>query len=308
MRKAIHVIIFLNTISLWGENLWIQKSGDLNGILISKGEAWVEVKEDSLSVERYLAPWVGQSPSRGGGFEPKLLANIQDLVVGNRVKMTWFWDGHLRVGEIKHLKPKKKSGIFNGILIQKGDKWIDVENEGSDERWRFYAQWVGGLPEDGGSYNPKTLEYFNNFNELDSVRFVWSYDHRPRIERFVEQPKDNFIPFYEGKPVPGSPLLDQPADDITSPLDQVKPISNPFDQVTPVNPFDQIPATNPNPFDSLTPTNDNPFDSINKSVPENKVNPSVNPFDSLPQEKTEDTGNPFDDVPLPGNPFDSVKK
>ena len=49
MRKAIYAIIFLNTISLLGENLWIQKSGELNGILISKGEAWVEVKEDSLS-------------------------------------------------------------------------------------------------------------------------------------------------------------------------------------------------------------------------------------------------------------------
>ena len=56
MRKAIHAIIFLNTISLWGENLWIQKSGDLNGILISKGKAWVEVKEDSLSVAALFSP------------------------------------------------------------------------------------------------------------------------------------------------------------------------------------------------------------------------------------------------------------
>ena len=42
-------------------NLWSmdKKSGELNGILVSKGKAWVEVKEDELSVSRYLAPWIG---------------------------------------------------------------------------------------------------------------------------------------------------------------------------------------------------------------------------------------------------------
>ena len=48
-------------------------------------------------------------------------------------------------------------------------------------------------------------------------------------------------------------FLTQPVDDIKSPFDHVTPVTNPFDQVQPVNPFDEIPATNPNPFDSLTP-------------------------------------------------------
>ena len=94
-------------------NLWSmdKKSGELNVILVSKGKAWVEVK-DELSVSRYLAPWIGESPSRGGGFDSKLLGTIDKLIVGNRVVMSWFWDGHLRVEKIKHLKPSKKSEFF----------------------------------------------------------------------------------------------------------------------------------------------------------------------------------------------------
>ena len=56
-------------------------------------------------------------------------------------------------------------------------------------------------PEDGGSYKPSTIEYFNNFEINDIVRFHWTYDHRPRINRFIEQEDDSFIPFYKGSPV-----------------------------------------------------------------------------------------------------------
>ena len=46
------------SMAIYGQ--WIKKSGELNGILVSKGKAWVEVKEDELSVSRYLAPWIGE--------------------------------------------------------------------------------------------------------------------------------------------------------------------------------------------------------------------------------------------------------
>ena len=39
---------------------------------------------------------------------------------------------------------------MNGTLVQKGDRWIDVESEESFVPWRFYAKWVGGMPEAGG--------------------------------------------------------------------------------------------------------------------------------------------------------------
>ena len=38
------------------------KKGELNGILVSKGEFWIEVKDDNGYAERYLAPWQGLGP------------------------------------------------------------------------------------------------------------------------------------------------------------------------------------------------------------------------------------------------------
>ena len=125
--KVVHVY-FLLCLPLWGEDLLIKKAGQLNGILSSKGDAWVEVVEDNGLVARYLAPWEGGSPSRGGGFHFKTLEKFKELVVGNRVYLDWYWDGHLRVKKIKHIIPYKTTGVFSGILIKKGDKWINVPN------------------------------------------------------------------------------------------------------------------------------------------------------------------------------------
>ena len=321
--KVVHVY-FLLCLPLWGEDLLIKKAGQLNGILSSKGDAWVEVVEDNGLVARYLAPWEGGSPSRGGGFHFKTLEKFKELVVGNRVYLDWYWDGHLRVKKIKHIIPYKTTGVFSGILIKKGDKWIDVENEENLTTWRFYARWKGGLPEDGGEYHPKTLEFFDNFEIYDPVRFAWSYDYRPRIDRFIEQEKDDvFVPFYEGKSIPDSPSTPQPAPPLVNPFEQA-PQTNPFDQITPaVNPFDQLPEGNPfdqvpasaNPFDQATPNSGNPFDSTTPQP----VNPfeavkkptekpvEANPFDTVSEEKPVEA-NPFENMPLPGNPFDAIPK
>ena len=78
----------------------------LRGILTSKGEAWVEVKDDNGYLHRYLAPWNGDAPSKGGGFDAETLELIEELVVGNRVNLAWFWDGHLRLAAVEHEIPQ----------------------------------------------------------------------------------------------------------------------------------------------------------------------------------------------------------
>ena len=310
------VFLLLFSSAVWGEGLLIKKSGVLEGILSAKGEAWIDVREDGGLLERYLAPWSGESPARGGGFDLKTLGKFKELIVGNRVYLDWFWDGHLRVRKVREIRPSKKAGFFTGMLINKGDKWIEVEGTDNATPWRFYARWVGGLPEDGGRYHSRTLEFFENFEISNQVRFYWTYDHRPRIERFIEQEDDTFIPFYYGKTVPGS----------TNEIPPVSPVVNPFDQVSPappVNPFDQLPAGKPNqappspsanpfeqlpqavpgnPFDAVPAPVGNPFDS---APPVNPMPKDANPFDSAPTPQAKEM-NPFEDVPLPGNPFDTI--
>lgn len=312
------VLLLLFSSSLGGEGLLIKKSGVLEGILSAKGEAWIDVREDGGLLDRYLAPWSGESPARGGGFDSKTLGEFKELIVGNRVYLDWFWDGHLRVRKVREIKPSKKAGFFTGMLINKGDQWIEVEGTDNPTPWRFYARWVGGLPEEGGRYHSRTLEFFENFEISNQVRFYWTYDHRPRIERFIEQEDDTFIPFYYGKTVPGSTNETSPV------IPPVSPVVNPFDQVSPtapVNPFDQLPAGTPNqslpspsanpfdqappavpgnPFEAASAPGGNPFDS---APPSNPMPGDANPFDSPPQAKEV---NPFEDVPLPGNPFDTI--
>lgn len=330
------IFLFLLSFSLFGE-LPVKKSGKLFGILTAKGEAWIQVKEDGGLASRYLAPWEGSSPSRGGGFDQKFIRVINQLVVGNRVILEWFWDGHLRIDKVKEFRPYKKSGVFSGTLVKKGPRWIDVESEQGQVPWRFYARWVGGLPEQGGSYHEKTIEFFDNFKVYDPVRFAWSYDIRPRIERFVEQEKEEaFVPFYEGKVDPNLPVSPSTPSvspsvnpfeqsKLSSPLnpfDQVPATNNPFEQVEKTeNPFEQLPTNNQNPFDAVDAIQGNPFESseikaqnpfeaVDQKIKDLEPKKEANPFENLPEKKTKEEdpipANPFENVPLPGNPFEAV--
>ncbi len=92
MRASICLLLVFSFFSLLAGEV---EQGTLRGILTSKGEAWVEVKDDNGYLHRYLAPWNGDAPSKGGGFDAETLELIEELVVGNRVNLAWFWDGHL---------------------------------------------------------------------------------------------------------------------------------------------------------------------------------------------------------------------
>ncbi len=303
------------------------KRGQLAGILVAKGEFWIEIKDDNGYTERYLAPWRGLGPTRGGGFDPAYLTLFKELIVGNRVTMQWSWDGHLRVEEIEIVRPGKGKGMFEGYLLEIGDRWIDVQN--TDERipWRFYLPWVGGYPENGGGFDQKVIEPLREHQPTNPILFEWSYLLRPRIIKLVTREEISFKPFYELEEIP--PWLGPPGGNKN--LFETKPINpfdiiqekqlNPFDTVAPAsqatNPFDSVDAPpSVNPFDATKPSGNavnpfeqstNPFDSspssqnpFEQSVPKQKI-PSSNPFDQVPP-----STNPFENIPPSTNPFDST--
>ena len=288
-----------------------KQSGESLGILESKGEAWVEIREDEGFRNRYLAPWVGGSPSKGGHFDERVLGIIKDAVVGNRVRIKWNHDGHLRIQELAVVVPREKYGVFTGNLVEIGNHWVDFENPEDRIPWRFYLRWIGGYPEDGGGYDGKAREELVARKEDALFRFQWSYDVRPRfvrllrLEGYVEPPfyENEDVPVKEEKEPPPAPVnpFDLPAAPTVNPFDQMgQPAVNPFDQAPAptVNPFDQTPPPLVNPFDQTKPPKVNPFDQ----APSPTVNPfdgekkaPVNPFDSAPKSQV----NPFDQ--LPGN-------
>jgi len=238
----------------WSASQPILKSGVVHGILSAKGEAWVDVKNDKGYSNRYLAKWQGGGPSSGGGFDPNDLHVISQLVVGNRVTLSWFWETHLRIDRIKTIPPTQSRGIFKGYVLGKSDRWIDVQNPREGIPWRFYLPWLGGYPENGGGYDQKVLQELNMREPTDPIRFSWAYDKRSRLVELYERGDDQFVPFYVGKTErigrPRSILESLEKKDGlkgTNPFEQAAPAGNPFEQAAPAgNPFEQAaPAGNP---------------------------------------------------------------
>jgi hypothetical protein len=280
-------IFFLLVQTVWSVDRPLLQKGHLQGILVSKGEFWIEVKDDKGYAHRYLAPWQGLGPSRGGGFNRAMLSRFEEVIVGNRVSLSWHWDGHLRANEIEILRPSKTSGMFEGYLLEIGDRWIDVQNSDEQIPWRFYLPWVGGYPKNGGGYDHQVIEPLREHKPTDPILFEWNYQLRPRITRLVTREEISFKPFYELEHVP--PWLGPPGG-----------VKDSF-KTKPVNPFDMLNDKKPNPFDSVAPPGGtlNPFDAVEPKPPS-----GANPFDSVP--KNGGTVNPFEQSAPTTNPFDSA--
>jgi hypothetical protein len=312
VRASIWFLLFFVVSSLTAVQESFLREGLVRGILNAKGEAWVEVKNDNGYLYRYLAPWHGDGPSKGGGFDPATLSCIKQLVVGNRVNVTWFWDGHLRLISVEHEMPEEKGGIFEGYVLEVGDRWIDAQNKDEGKPRRFYLKWNGGYPENGGGYDHEVLEELKNHEPTNPIRFHWSFDLRPRIDRVLTFEEVERRAFYDLDEVPPWLALPTPFEIEKLPK---RDVLNPFDAVAAPpggNPFDSVPSKNANPFDSVPTANPfehadkkaspvNPFDATSKEKPQ----PPANPFDSAGEKKA---ANPFENLPLPNNPFDSTEK
>jgi hypothetical protein len=267
----------------------IKSKGKLDGILVAKGNAWIEVKDDEGYPYRYLPSWIGGPPARGGGYDPQMLSLLEDIPIGNRVQLTWHWDGHLRVDRLKLLRPYKKKGAVVGTIVDKGEKWVEVLSSRYGIPSRYYAKWVGGSPDKGGGYDQAIISRIGELESGYKVKLVWSYDIRPRVLSLlgVDEDEDAFVPFYEQARTMPEP----------NPVILPAAPANPFDQVPDsVSPFDQIPSP------AAPVSAGNPFDMAPKSAP--APVPSVpNPFDAA-QTETLVPANPFDEK-IPANPFDA---
>ena len=197
-HKIAYFFLFLISITSRAE-VPIMKNGISDGILTSKGKAWLEIKDDDGFLFRYIPPWVGEGPSKGGGFNPSILSLIEDIVVGNRVRIEWFWDGYFRIIGVETITPREKEGVFLGKLIEVGNHWVDVENPEERKPWRFYLRWVGGYPENGGGYDGKSREELLAKSDQPLIRFRWSYDVRPRFQGLLSLDDQLEKMFYEGK-------------------------------------------------------------------------------------------------------------
>jgi hypothetical protein len=85
------------------------RRGTVTGMVVAKGENWIEVKADGEEKgRRYAAQWKA-NPGGGGGPDKEIVAEIKKVPVNSRVEVKWMFDERARVEKITILKkPEEK--------------------------------------------------------------------------------------------------------------------------------------------------------------------------------------------------------
>jgi hypothetical protein len=83
----------------------------------------------------------------------------------------------------------KKSGAVVGVVTAKGVAWVEVKADGEQKARRYVANWVGGVPKEGGGPDPKMVKAINGLKVGSRVRLEWKFDERPRVVK-IEVLKD----------------------------------------------------------------------------------------------------------------------
>jgi hypothetical protein len=77
--------------------------------------------------------------------------------------------------------PETKKGTATGLLVGKGDKWIEVKADGEEKPRRYVPQWVSLGPNKGGGLDPKTIARINDLKVGSRIRVEWEFDERARV-------------------------------------------------------------------------------------------------------------------------------
>jgi O-glycosyl hydrolase len=75
--------------------------GTAAGTVLEKGRAFVVVRSNTGATARYIPRWTGGNPSDGGGPEPRIVEAIARLRAGDRVKVRWYVNDHVRIEDIQ---------------------------------------------------------------------------------------------------------------------------------------------------------------------------------------------------------------
>jgi len=151
------------------------RGGTVTGLLVAKGEAWIEVRaDDAKEPVRYTPRWLE------GGLDPTMVATIKKLVVPNRVKLAWQFEERPRVLSVDMVKPEKTEGSTVGVVTAKGETWIDIKSEAGVVE-RYTPRWIGGNPQDGGGLEKAVLETIKATAVGAKVKVDWKYDERLRV-------------------------------------------------------------------------------------------------------------------------------
>ena len=153
-------------------------SGTAEGIVTDKGPDWIDFKEDGEDVPRRHE--AARDPA--GAPDPQVLKIIHGTITLNRARLSWRLDrGLLTVTGLEVLKPPQDSGFLVGTITFKQGHCIEIAPPGGAPPERLVPRWMGGLPAQGGGYDPKIVSELSKYGVGDKVRADWIYDDRKRL-------------------------------------------------------------------------------------------------------------------------------
>ena len=314
-RVFCSIFVFLSLLFPFGLQADFQASGKLRGILTAKSATWIEVKLDGeANSRRFIPSWQGALPRQGGHLDVFVLNKFKDLRTGNRVELHWGFDQHFRVINVRTLKPFRSHGTSRGMLVAKGEHWIDVRIP-QQRLQRFHAVWLGRLPEDGGGLDQEILAGIDKAIIGEEILFDWIYDDRKRITAFNDpnpppDPDDEVVAFPPGYPYlfpppPGQPWFpDREKGKVAAGLPDPLEFSKPDFSIQPIPPITPSPGGSFNPGVVSPPNPENPFDQQNPTPVQTPQPAPEDPFGAGAPPSNQ--GNPFDQPapqPAPEDPF-----
>ena len=84
-----------------------ETKGQITGKITTKngGKITVKGEEGQLTLMPY---WRGGLPKDGGGFDKDILKQLEQLSVGDKVRVTWVFEEHYRITKIEKLEKEAK--------------------------------------------------------------------------------------------------------------------------------------------------------------------------------------------------------
>src|SRR5215510_12207844 len=97
-----------------------------------------------------------------------------------------------RAGAEDPKKDGEKKGTVTGVVIAKGENWIEVKADGEEKARRYVPHWRGGAPKDGGGLDKEMVETFKTLKTGSRVRVEWVFEERARVEKVevLKAPKE----------------------------------------------------------------------------------------------------------------------
>ena len=91
----------------------------------------------------------------------------------------------------KKNEPKKdepRKGSVTGVVAAKGDPakneyWIEVKADGEEKGRKYFPQWKGGAPNQGGGPDKETVAKVKETTVGSRVKLDWFFEERPRVEK-----------------------------------------------------------------------------------------------------------------------------